>query len=372
MTLPRLTQPLAILILTGLIFGCSDSVNPGPSGSPVSLKKPEVRKKTGPRREAKQFTAAVAPEEPVGKDFSARLEKKTRTASPAKPKLGPPDPVCERISGYKTPAEYFSIKSENYDGTTVVTLPMDYYKKRDKRYPLVIVFGGATECAKEPRKGALAWMRYYKTDEAIAALRRNKLESEDFRGLATPSEVGMFNRMLKEHPYDGMILACPSSPPVHAAEGPELPEYEEYIMNELLPALKKRYRVADDLIGVDGVSMGGARSIYYGLKYPEVFSAIGGIQGFFTPYLDLYDYLVKINADELRRRKIQLVTSDKDPLNPSNERMHMLLKRARIPHEFHVLTGPHDYIFNQGPGAISLLVFHDRSLRTARIAGPSK
>ena len=37
---------------------------------------------------------------------------------------------------------------------------------------------------------------------------------------------------------------------------------------------------------------------------------------------------------------------------------------------FLYLSGPHDYIFNQGPGALALLLFHDRALR--RPLGPVK
>jgi hypothetical protein len=28
-----------------------------------------------------------------------------------------------------------------------------------------------------------------------------------------------------------------------------------------------------------------------------------------------------------------------------------------------MLTGPHDYVFNRGPGGIEMLLFHDRALR---------
>jgi enterochelin esterase-like enzyme len=145
--------------------------------------------------------------------------------------------------------------------------------------------------------------------------------------------------------------------------GPEFPEIEEYIMDELIPALKKRYRVAEEAIGVDGVSMGGARSMYYGLKYPEVFFSVGSVQGAFGPYLDLYRHLAKTNEPSLKKRAIQLVTSDRDVMKPSVEAMHKLLLENHIPHSYRILTGPHDYIFNQGPGAISLLVFHSQALR---------
>lgn len=245
----------------------------------------------------------------------------------------------------------------------VVSLPLDYEKNTARKYPLVIAFGGAGECARSPREGALAWLFYYKTDEAVQALANNRLTPADFRGLITPRRLNDFNRRLKQRPYEGIIVACPSSPLLSPQVGLEYPDYEEYIMNELVPVLKSRYRVAGNRIGVDGVSMGGSRSMYYGLKYPEVFYSIGAIQGAFGPYFDIYRHFVKRHHEILRKRSIQLVTSDHDPMASSVEKMHELLSEFSIPHRYLKLTGPHDYIFNQGPGALELLVFHDRALR---------
>jgi len=53
------------------------------------------------------------------------------------------------------------------------------------------------------------------------------------------------------------------------------------------------------------------------------------------------------------------VTSDGDVMATSVERLRGLLVDAHIPVKFSKLSGPHDYIFNQGPGAISLLIFHN-------------
>jgi len=273
-------------------------------------------------------------------------------------------PVVEKISGYMTPAEYFIIPSVNFSEAVVaVSLPSDYARKPKKTYPLVIVFGGAGECAKAPRSGALAWMHYYKTDEAVKALERKRLREADFRGLVKPPQLSEFNGRLKAHPYEGIILACPSSPLLSPQFGTEFPDYEAYIMEDLLPALQKRYRVAADSIGVDGVSMGGSRSMYYGFKYPEVFSSIGSVQGAFGPYIEVYRDLIQKKGNLIKKRSVQLVTSDGDVMATSVEKLHKLLLSNGITHRYYVLTGPHDYIFNQGPGALALLMFHSEALR---------
>jgi hypothetical protein len=280
--------------------------------------------------------------------------------------------VTEKLTGYKTPCEYLQVRSRHYPKAVVaVSLPRDYHQRRGTKYPLVIAFGGASECVRPPRSGALAWIDYYKSDEAVVALETNQLESRHFRGLATPGEIKDFNDKLKRRPYGGIILVCPSSPPLTISSGPELPEYEAFIIEELVPALKQHYRVADRAIGVDGVSMGGSRSMYYGLKYPEVFESFGSVQGALGPYMDVYRDLVEENRDILRERAIQLVTSDRDVMAPYVTKMQGLLKENGIPCDFLKLTGPHDYIFNQGPGALALLAFHDRVLR-ASSPGPVK
>jgi hypothetical protein len=276
----------------------------------------------------------------------------------------------ERITGYRTPAEYLTLSSKYVaDATTVVTLPRDYEAHRNKRYPLVIVFGGAGECAKPPRSGAMAWMHYYKVDEAVEAVQAGHLHKPAFRGLATDYQINAFNARLSKHPYRGIILACPYSPLLTAVQDLESLDYENYLVRELIPALKARYRVAEGRVGVDGVSMGGARSMYYGLKYPEVFTSIGSIQGAFGPYFEVYERLIRQNGSILRKHSIQLVTSDGDVLQHSVHRMHQLLLKHGIPHRYYVLTGPHDYIFNQGPGSLALLVFHNEALNK-RIVGP--
>jgi iron(III)-salmochelin esterase len=339
------------LILIGcllLVIGCE------PDQKASTGRAAEKVVKHGPRKSAA--------DKPAGEgEKLASLPPKRHEPSPV-PRES--KPIFEKIEGYKIPAEYVGFgPEERVDCTTVVALPEDYYSNKGKKYPLVIVFGGAGECAKRPRQGALAWLHYYKSDEAVLALGSNRLDKNDFRGLVTERELAKFNRKLKRRPYEGVIFACPSTP-LSLRDGPELPAYEEFIMDRLLPILTKHYRVDKDRIGVDGVSMGGSRSMYYGLKYPEVFSSIGAVQGAFGPFMDLYEDLIKINKDKLQQRAVQLVTSDRDThLGPHTEKMHQLFNAQEIKHDYMILTGPHDYIFNQGPGSIALLMFHARPAR---------
>ncbi len=344
------------MLFLGLTTGCFDSsgkapVNPdGPTTrQPQTPEAPEPKPAPAPQREHEQ---------PPEKIVSLPRQDAPKSVS------------TERLNGYKTPAEYLFVPSVRFpDAVVAVSLPRDYRKHPTKHYPLVIAFGGAGECVRPPRQGALAWLHYYKADEAAAALSRKVLHEGDFRRLATKKEIRDFNRRLTEQTYGGVILACPFSPPLVTPVEPEDPEYEAFIMEELLPELKRRYRVSPKAVGVDGVSMGGARAMYYGLKYPEAFHSIGASQGAFRPFMPLFKDLAQKNRRVLKHRPIQLVTSDKDPMAPSVQSLRGLLETEGIPVQFLKLSGPHDYIFNQGPGALSLLLFHDHALRKPP-AGP--
>lgn len=349
---------LASLVLLAVLPGCSESVEKRSASKFVAQQ--------SDRDSARGPGGAVAPQSDPNSTGSTegRIISSLDDAGPV--------PVIERISGYKTAAEYFILPSKKFPhSVAVVTLPQDYGENPDKKYPLVIAFGGAGECARPPKTGALAWMHYYKSDEAIQALGRNYLEVSDFRGLIKSSELEEFNNRLKQSPYAGVILVCPYSPLLSAHVKLETPEYEAYIVEQLVPALRKHYRVAPGGIGVDGVSMGGARSLYYGLKYPEIFGSIGSVQGAFGPYFDIYEDLLDRNRENLRKKSIQIVTSDGDSMAISNAKMHSLLESKGIPHRYVVMTGPHDYIFNQGPGSLALLTFHNQAPRR-ELSGPKK
>jgi predicted esterase len=304
----------------------------------------------------------------------ARRPEGRRSAPAARPEADAAAtsvPAREPLRGYETGGELLRLESKRFPGAAVaVTLPPGYAEKvaaaPATTWPMVVAFGGAGECARPPELGALAWMRYYAADEAFVALRRGRLESADFRGLVTPGQLAAFNARLPRAGAPDLILACPSSPPISPELPLDSPEYEAFLMEEVLPALSRSYRIDAARVGVDGVSMGGARAMYYGLAHPETFASIGAVQGAFARHMSLYRPLLARNRDALRARRIQLVTSDGDALAPAVMAMHQALDREGIDHDLLLLTGPHDYIFNQGPGALSLLLFHTEALRAPR------
>ncbi len=273
-------------------------------------------------------------------------------------------PIVEKVGNFLSHTEYFTVPSKRFpDSVSAVSLPKGYDKNLNAKYPMVIAFGGAGECSRSPRDGALAWISYYKADEAARALVSNKLTVSDFRNLVTQEQLDTFNKRLHKDPYKGVILVCPYSPLLRGTSGLEIPEYEDYIMNELIPAVQKQYRVDPSRIGVDGVSMGGARSMYYGFKYPDIFRRIGSVQAAVAPFMDVYTRLIQTNKDKIRKCSIQVVSSDGDVFLKSVEKFSAMLNSMKVPNSLLILKGPHDYIFNQGPGSLALLAFHGSSAK---------
>ncbi len=325
---------------------------------------------TGVSSACSQPRSSASREPPAQSDGGGREERDTSTDRERERGANSELLSPKKLRGYKTPGETLTIGSRHHpEGIVAVSLPTDYGAHPEKSWPLVIAFGGAGECAREPRSGALAWMDFYKADEAIIALKRGQLKAADFRGLTTPGQLREFNAKLRKSAFQGVILACPSSPLISREFPLDSSRYEAFVIDEVIPALQKTYRVLPGRIGVDGVSMGGARSMFYGLRHPETFASIGAVQGAFGRYFYVYQELIARNQSLLKDRPIQLVTSDGDGLAPAVTKLHSMLDGVGIPHRFLMLTGPHGYTFNQGPGSLSLLMFHDEVLWSGAVEG---
>ena len=61
----------------------------------------------------------------------------------------------------------------------------------------------------------------------------------------------------------------------------------------------------------------------------------------------------------------RLLTSREDYFKRAIRSTSTAWRAAGIEHDFEELPGPHDYPFNRGPGAIEMLLWHDRLLARA-------
>ena len=115
---------------------------------------------------------------------------------------------------------------------------------------------------------------------------------------------GLTDRLIKENVITRMIIVCPRmdntrglnnsycTGQVHNDETIiDVGRYEDYFIHEIIPHVEARYPVFSKKSArfVGGVSAGGYASILYGLKYPELFSRIGGHMPAVESQLELAD-----------------------------------------------------------------------------------
>ena len=116
--------------------------------------------------------------------------------------------------------------------------------------------------------------------------------------------------------------------------------------------------------GIDGVSLGGRAAYGVGLLAPREFRAIGGLQAAFdVDDAAEFSALAKRAYGENSKLVFRLLTSTGDYFREADTAIARAMQRQGLPAQLDVVEGPHDYAFNRGPGAIEMLLFHDRVLR---------
>jgi enterochelin esterase-like enzyme len=200
-------------------------------------------------------------------------------------------------------------------------------------------------------------------------------------------QFGEVNRYADKAIADGtippMIIVMPngdSSFYINSYDGKE--NYEDFFINEFIPAVEKSYRIKAEkkYRGIAGLSMGGYGTLIYSLKHPDLFTAaapfsaavwdddaiiampeanyntvIGKLFG-----RDLkararltktwYDNsILKIVADkktdELKKVRYWIDCGDDDFLTKGNCLLHIALTDKKVPHEFRVRDGAHNWTY---------------------------
>jgi enterochelin esterase-like enzyme len=165
-----------------------------------------------------------------------------------------------------------------------------------------------------------------------------------------------------------LVVLCPYTPDVLAGERPldRAVPYARFLVDTLLPRARRELPVVNSAsaTGIDGVSLGGRLALLSGLYQPSAFGAVATLQAAFdssdAPKLAALAAEAKKTNPSLQFR---LLTSDDDYFFNANRAISTAFKQARVEHDLLVVVGPHDYVFNRGPGAIEMLFFHDRALR---------
>lgn len=143
--------------------------------------------------------------------------------------------------------------------------------------------------------------------------------------------------------------------------------FARFVGRDLLPRVRAEVGAPDDVrVAIDGVSMGGRLAIYAGLHDPATFHGLGALQPALSASRDDFARLValaKARADGATAPPLRLVSSEEDPFLEPVRTLGAALGAAGVPHSVLVTPGPHDYAWNRGPGAIEMLLWHERALR---------
>ncbi|HXN30850.1 MAG TPA: alpha/beta hydrolase-fold protein [Polyangiaceae bacterium] len=233
------------------------------------------------------------------------------------------------------------------------------------RYPVLVALHGRGEALKPPAEGMMGWPRDYAMVHAIDRLRAPPLRDSDYLGFVDAPRLAQANSSLAARPFGGVIVACPWLPDFHPTATVDIAAYGRFVLDELLPRVRRETPAlrAPEATGIDGVSLGGVIALRIGLTSPESFGAVGGIQPAIAEGQS-GEWTALAQAARARRSamKLRLLTSHDDYFRDAITAVSQAWRLGGIDHDFADVLGPHDYVFNRGPGSIELLLWHDRAL----------
>lgn len=224
-------------------------------------------------------------------------------------------------------------------------------------YPVLVAMHGRGEAGRGLAAGAHGWRDDYDLDVIRTKLEAGALSRADSKDMLSATRVEAIRASLTANPFRGLRLVCPYCPVPTGDSGP----FARFVTG---PLLERAGKPARALTGIDGVSMGGRYALEIGFGEAASFGAVGALQpAIRANEADDFASRAARARDLHGRQSIQLVTSADDPFREPTEALSAALEARGIEHDLQVTEGPHDYIWNRGPGAIEMLVFHERVLR---------
>jgi S-formylglutathione hydrolase FrmB len=200
-------------------------------------------------------------------------------------------------------------------------------------------------------------------------------------------QFGEINRYADKAIADGtippMIIVMPngdSSWYINSYDGKE--KYEDFFIKEFMPVIEKSYHIKAEkrFRGIAGLSMGGYGTLIYALKYPELFAAAAPFSAavftddelvamsdknydlVFSPLFGknlkgndrlnkawYNNSVLKIieakSAEDLKDVRYWIDCGDDDFLTKGNCMLHLALTAKKVPHEFRVRDGAHNWTY---------------------------
>ena len=223
---------------------------------------------------------------------------------------------------------------------------------------VIVALHGRGEAVRGPQPGARGWLDDYALEPAFAAMSRGRVEASDAGGMASEAQLRAMSRALRAHPFRDVAVVMPYTPDLIDEEpgSPAIQAYGRWLVEVMLPTVRQSLPAlgADPRrTAIDGVSLGGMLAIDVGLRHPESFASVGGIQPAVRGRLASYGPLATTAT-----RCLRLASSERDPFLRATRELSTAWRARGISHELVEYGGPHGYAFNRGPGSIELLRFH--------------
>jgi enterochelin esterase-like enzyme len=223
---------------------------------------------------------------------------------------------------------------------------------------VIVALHGRGEAVRGPQRGALGWLDDYHLEAAFAALSRGRVRASDAASMASEAQLTAMTRALRAHPFRDVAVVMPYTPDLieETPGSPAMEAYASWIVAEMLPAARMSLpalRADASHTAIDGVSLGGMLALDVGLRHPEIFASVGGIQPAVRGRVEAYGALATDAT-----RCLRLASSDRDPFLRVTRELSSAWRARHVRHELVEYQGPHGYAFNRGPGSIELLRFH--------------
>jgi enterochelin esterase-like enzyme len=265
-------------------------------------------------------------------------------------------------------SDNLAIKSKilNKDVHFAIYLPPDY-NNSNRSYPVVYLLHGYTD-------NQTGWVQFGEINMAA-------------------------DKAIAERRIPPMIIVMPDAETSWYINDYKRTFYEDMFFQEFIPYIESNYRIRakKEFRGVCGLSMGGYGSFMYALKHPDMFVAAAPLSAaVFTTddfismpderYNSVFakifgeglksearitDFWKKNNVMELMRNmpedqkkavKYYIDCGDDDFLSKGNSLLHILMLDNKIPHEFRVRDGVHNWTYWR-TGIIDALDFIGQNFR---------
>jgi S-formylglutathione hydrolase FrmB len=219
--------------------------------------------------------------------------------------------------------------------------------------------------------------------------------TDDNTGWLQFGEVNRYaDKAIAEGTIPPMIIVMPnadSSWYINSYDGKE--KYEDFFIKEFMPKVEQAYRIKTDrqYRAVAGLSMGGYGTMVYAIKYPQLFSSAAALSAAVFPDDQMinqpdenYDHVFgqlfgrglkgkdRINkawqensvlnlvqnktTEELSKVRYWIDCGDDDFLTIGNGALHAALIEKKVPHEYRVRDGAHNWTYWR-TGITNALVF---------------